>query len=151
VVTALGLGLVAVGQVLLSSIPVDGSYARDLLPGLALFGLGLGTSFVGATIMATEGLPPTARGLASGLVSTAQQVGMAIGVAVAVSVATATTASRFDPASASALVAGYERGLLFGAFVAAAGVGAALLIRTDRGSHTLTDATRNRYGPSSTG
>ncbi len=141
VVTALGLGLVTVGQVLLSGIPVDGSYARDLLPGLALFGLGLGTSFVGATIMATEGLPPTARGLASGLVNTAQQVGMAIGVAALVSVAAATTAARSDPTSAGALVAGYERGLLLGAVVAAAGAGAALLIPADRRpADTLTDA-----------
>jgi EmrB/QacA subfamily drug resistance transporter len=142
-VTAIGLGLVAVAQVLLSGVPVAGSYAGNLLPGLALFGLGLGTGFVGATIMATEGLPPTAQGLASGLVNTAQQVGMAIGVAALVSVAAATTAASSDPASANALVAGYGRGLLLGAFVAAVGVAAALLIRPGRKpAFKLTDEAR---------
>jgi EmrB/QacA subfamily drug resistance transporter len=146
VVTAIGLGLVAVAQVVLSGIPVDGSYAVDLLPGLAVFGLGLGAGFVGATIMATEGLPPTAQGLASGLVSTAQQVGMAVGVAALVSVAAATTATRSDPASPGALVAGYGRGLLVGAVVAAVGAAAALLIRPNRRPAFAPTGTASRSG-----
>jgi EmrB/QacA subfamily drug resistance transporter len=129
---ATGLGLVAAGQLLLGRIPVDGSYATDLLPGLLVFGFGLGMSFVGATIMATEGLPPAVQGLASGLVGAAQQIGMAVGVAVLVSVAAATTAARADPSSAGALVAGYAHGLRLGALVAAAGLAATLLIRSTR-------------------
>jgi hypothetical protein len=56
-VTALGLGLVAVGQALLSGIPVDGSYTRDLLPGLTLFGLGLGTSLSAPPSWQRKGYP----------------------------------------------------------------------------------------------
>jgi EmrB/QacA subfamily drug resistance transporter len=129
---ATGLGLVAGGQALLSGVSVDGSYTTDLLPGLLVFGFGLGTSFVGATMMATTGVAPATQGLISGLVGTAQQVGMAVGVAVLVAVAATTTTGTIGPTPAAALAAGYGRGLSLGAFVAAAGLAAVLLIRPAR-------------------
>ncbi|GAB3972474.1 MFS transporter [Plantactinospora veratri] len=126
VLVAAGLALVAVGQVALSRIPVDGSYLRDLLVGLLLFGLGLGSAFVAATVLATSGVPAADRGIVAGLVNTAQQVGLAVGVAVLVAVAVAVTTGQPVPAGAPALVAGYRRGLLLGAFVAIAGAAAVL-------------------------
>ncbi|AVT37497.1 MFS transporter [Plantactinospora sp. BB1] len=133
VLAAAGLALVAAGQVSLSRIPVDGSYLRDLFAGLLLFGLGLGSAFVAATVLATTGVPAADRGLVAGLVNTSQQVGLAVGVAVLVAVAVAVTAGEPEPAGAPALVAGYRRGLLLGAFVALAGA-VAVLARTGQRS-----------------
>ncbi|TDB78734.1 MFS transporter [Micromonospora sp. KC721] len=110
-----GLLLVAAAQLLLGYLPVDGSYLRDLLPGLLLFGLGLGTAFVGATIAGTAGLAPADKGRASGILNTAQQLGIAVGVAVLVS------AAAVKSARPEVLTSGYGTGLRLGAFVAVAG------------------------------
>jgi EmrB/QacA subfamily drug resistance transporter len=114
-----GLLLVAVAQVLLGRLPVTGSYLRDLLPGLLLFGLGLGTAFVGATIAGTAGLAQADQGRASGILNAAQQLGIAVGVAVLVS---ATAANSTRP---QVLASSYGTGLRLGALVAVAGVLAA--------------------------
>jgi EmrB/QacA subfamily drug resistance transporter len=113
VLVVAGLLLVAAAQLLLADLPTAGSYRRDLLPGLLLFGLGLGTAFVGATITGTDGLAPTDKGLASGILNTAQQLGIAIGVAVLVSAA--------HIESAPTQTSGYGTGLRLGALVAVAG------------------------------
>jgi MFS family permease len=110
-----GFLLVAVAQLLLGFLPVAGSYVRDLLPGLLLFGIGLGTAFVGATIAGTAGLPPAEEGRASGILNTAQQVGIALGVATLVSAGAA------ESAQPEALVSGYGTGLHLGAVIAVAG------------------------------
>ncbi len=77
-----GLAVAGVGLVLLAQIPADGAYVGDLLPGLLVTGLGLGTGFVALSIGALEGVAERDAGLASGLVNTTQQVGGALGVAV---------------------------------------------------------------------
>ena len=79
---AVGLVVAGAGLLLLSQIPADGDYVADLLPGLLVTGLGLGTSFVSLSIGALEGVAERDAGLASGLVNTTQQVGGALGVAV---------------------------------------------------------------------
>src|SRR5262249_10143463 len=62
-----GLLVAAVGMLLLSRIPVDGSYAADLLPAFMLTSLGLGAVFMPLTLVATTGLEAHDQGLASGL------------------------------------------------------------------------------------
>lgn len=118
-----GLLLVATAQVWFGNLPVDGSYPRDVLPGLLLFGLGLGGAFVGATITGTAGLDPAEEGLASGILNTAQQVGAAVGVATLAGAAAA------ESAGPQALVAGYGTGLRLGAVVALAGAAAVVVLR----------------------
>ncbi|SFP04801.1 MFS transporter [Actinomadura madurae] len=109
-----GLLLVAAAQALLGNLPVNGSYVRDVLPALLLFGLGLGTAFVGATIAGTTGLAPAEEGRASGLLNASQQLGIAVGVATLVS-ATAVTSTL-----PQALASSYANGLRLGALVAVA-------------------------------
>ncbi len=109
----------AAGMLLYAGVSVDGTYLADVLPGSMLVGLGLGLSFTGATIAATSGVPPERQGLASGLLTTAQQVGGALGLAVLVSVASVRTGGAADPSSASALTAGFSAAF-FGAAVLAA-------------------------------
>jgi EmrB/QacA subfamily drug resistance transporter len=91
-IMTIGLILLTAGMVWYSQIPVDGSYASDLLPGYLMVGVGIAFAFVPVTIAALAGVVEREAGLASGLLNTSQQIGGAIGVAVASTVFT----SRFD-------------------------------------------------------
>jgi EmrB/QacA subfamily drug resistance transporter len=91
-IMTIGLILLTAGMVWYAQIPVDGSYASDLLPGYLMVGVGIAFAFVPVTIAALAGVVEREAGLASGLLNTSQQIGGAIGVAVASTVFT----SRFD-------------------------------------------------------
>jgi EmrB/QacA subfamily drug resistance transporter len=91
-IMTIGLILLTAGMLWYSQIPVDGSYASDLLPGYLMVGVGIAFAFVPVTIAALAGVVEREAGLASGLLNTSQQIGGAIGVAVASTVFT----SRFD-------------------------------------------------------
>jgi EmrB/QacA subfamily drug resistance transporter len=82
-----GLALVAGAMFWYAQVPVDGSYARDLLPGYLMMGVGLAFSFIPVSIAALAGVEYHESGLASGLLNTTQQVGGALGVAIASTVA----------------------------------------------------------------
>ena len=85
-VMAIGfVGMIA-GMLWYTQIPVDASYASDLLPGYLLVGFALPFTFIPVSIAALAGIQAHEAGLASGLINTAQQVGGAIGVAVTSSV-----------------------------------------------------------------
>jgi hypothetical protein len=83
---AAGFVATVAGLVWYTQIPVDGSFASDLLPGYLLIGFGLPFTFIPVSIAALAGVESHEAGLASGLINTAQQVGGAIGVAIASSV-----------------------------------------------------------------
>ncbi len=88
-----GIAMVALGTFMLSFLTADSSYATHLLPAFLLMGTGFGLSFVAITVAATSGVPADEAGLASGLISTSQQVGGAVGIAIlAVVASSATTA-----------------------------------------------------------
>jgi MFS family permease len=72
-----GAGLLALG------LTQDGSYA-ELLPGIVLLGLGQGGLWTGLWIAAATGVAPGDQGVASGMTSTALQVGGAVGLAALV-------------------------------------------------------------------
>jgi EmrB/QacA subfamily drug resistance transporter len=68
-----GLGLIA--------LAVNGSLL-DLVPGLALAGVGIGLCFTPLTSIVLANVEPARAGAASGAMSTMQQIGYALGVAV---------------------------------------------------------------------
>ncbi len=107
----------------------DGYWAHMLVP-LAMFGLGVGTTFVPMTLTATAGVPATQAGLASGLVNTARQIGGAVGLAALATIAA--SAARDSLASAhpaqAALTTGYDRAFLVAGLLLLAGAALALLI-----------------------
>ena len=109
-----GALLSAAGIYFRSRIPVDGSYVPDVLPGLVMMAVGFGAVFVGVTTAANAGVPADKAGLAAGLLSTSQQLGMALGLAILSAVATARTQNVLAAHSArpEALTAGYQRALL---------------------------------------
>jgi EmrB/QacA subfamily drug resistance transporter len=85
-VMAIGFVATIAGLLWYTQIPVDASYAADLLPGYLLIGFALPFTFIPVSIAALAGVESHEAGLASGLINTAQQVGGAIGVAVTSSV-----------------------------------------------------------------
>jgi EmrB/QacA subfamily drug resistance transporter len=91
-VMAVGLTLLTGGMLWYSQIPVDGSYAPDLLPGYLMVGVGIAFSYIPVQIAALAGVAERDAGLASGLINTSQQIGGALGVAIASTVFT----SHFD-------------------------------------------------------
>jgi EmrB/QacA subfamily drug resistance transporter len=101
-----GLAVATGGLWLLSRLPQDARYLHDVMPALAVSGLGIGLAFVTLSIGALEGVNDTEAGLASGLVNATQQIGGAVGVAILSSVA---------------LSAGFTDALLVAAAFAAAG------------------------------
>ena len=119
-VVVAGLGLTAGGALLLAGAPVDGRYVADLLPGHLALGAGVGMTFVAVSVAAMADVTADDAGLASGLMTTAHELGAAIGVAVLATVAAAGLAAQ-TPAG---VAAGFGDGLLVGAVVA--GVAAAL-------------------------
>ncbi|MGO8685667.1 MAG: MFS transporter [Candidatus Dormibacteria bacterium] len=116
-VAMIGMALAAVGMLLLSRLPVAGSYAGNLLPGILVMSLGMGLTFVPVTLMATTNVDPRDAGLASGLLNTTQQIGGALGLAVLSTLAANTTSSTLA-ASGSPTAAIREAALLDGFHVA---------------------------------
>jgi EmrB/QacA subfamily drug resistance transporter len=81
-VAVVGMVLTIIGLLLFARVPVDGSYAMDVLPGMIIASLGMGAIFMPLTLVATTGLVDDDQGLASGLFNTSQQVGGALGLAI---------------------------------------------------------------------
>ena len=105
----LALALPLAGLFWLSQLTAGATYLRDILVPSAIAGLGFGLSYVPLTSAATTGVPAEQAGLASGLVTSARQVGGAFGLA-----AMATVASRGH-------AFGYDRAFLLGAATMVAG------------------------------
>ena len=130
-----GALMAAAGIFALSRIPVHGSYATDLLPGLVVMSLGLGTMFVGITTAANAGVPADQAGLAAALLNTCQQLGGALGLAIFTAVATARTRHQLTthhPAP-DAYTSGFRLALLVaGIFLVAAAI-IALRVTNTRG------------------
>lgn len=117
-------------------LTADGTYL-DFLPGLLMMAVGLGSCFVAIAVAATSGIPGCESGLASGLLSTAQQIGGSLGLAILSSVASATTASALlttPDQPVQALLQGFHSAFYTGmAFGLTASVLALLLIRRTHG------------------
>jgi hypothetical protein len=86
-----GALLAAGGLYWLSRVPVDGSYASDVLPGMLIMSLGLGAVFVATATAANAGVPADKAGLAAALLNASQQLGGALGLAILSAVATSRT------------------------------------------------------------
>ena len=129
-VLPVGLGLATIALVLFAQVPVHGHYFRDLFPGFMVSGLALALAFVPMAIGALTGVRAADAGIASGLISTSQQIGGAIGVAAATTIATTFTSHYVDshagvsPLSAPALTHGFQ--IAFYVLAATAAVGAVL-------------------------
>jgi len=115
-VAAVGMLLAAGGLLLLTQLPVHGSYAANVLPSILLSSLGMGAVFMPLTLIATTGLDDQDQGLASGLFNTSQQIGGALGLAALSTLATSKSSSA-GGSPTHALVVGFHWAFAGGAAV----------------------------------
>jgi EmrB/QacA subfamily drug resistance transporter len=125
VVVAMGLALMVGGWLVLAAAPDRASYATELLPGFLVLGIGAGLTFVAASVTAMADVPSEHAGLASGLMTTAHEVGAALGVAVLSAVA----------ASGGGYADGALAGALLGALVLAIALAAVPATRPSATAH----------------
>lgn len=137
-VMAGGLAVVAAAALVSARISAEGGVPYVFV-GAALSGLGLGCASVASTARGTSAVEEDKRGLASGFMNTAAQVGTALGLAALLTLAAATTSAYAGapaggaPPGAQALVAGYRFAFFAAAGVASLGLLAALcVVRQDK-------------------
>ncbi len=111
----IGFTLSALGMAALARLPQDGSYSTDVLPWLVLVALGSAFAYAPTFVAGTSDVPPDQEGLASGLLSTSQELGAAMGLTVLASLAAAAKTHAVPTDTA----AGYRAGLLLAAAVTA--------------------------------
>ncbi|WP_445149497.1 DHA2 family efflux MFS transporter permease subunit [Baekduia sp. Peel2402] len=125
-----GLVLVCSALAWFTQISADGTYLVDILPAMALFGIGGGTAFPALMTLAMAGVEPQDAGLASGLVNTTAQVGGAVGLAVLATL----SSTRSDKLTAQgkplaeALTGGYQLAFVVGLALAFAALLVAVFV-----------------------
>jgi EmrB/QacA subfamily drug resistance transporter len=138
VVSIMGITLATIGMLVLTQLPVHGSYVSNLLVGLLPMSIGMGLTFVPITLLGTSGVTERDSGLASGLFNTAQQVGGSLGLAILASLAASHTSSVLRASHGvgqlAARVSGYHLAFLAAAIMLAAAGG--LMTFVLRKSHT---------------
>ena len=134
-IVIIGLATAGIGLGILGHVPADATYPANILPGLVLIGFGAGFSFVSINTAALAQVQESVAGLASGLLSSAAQLGGAVGLAVIVALATARSGAllRTGSAAVTAEVGGLRLGFLLAATVAlAASVVAAIALQRQK-------------------
>lgn len=114
-----GAVLLSGGALLLSHVSAGGSYWTELLPGLVVFGAGIGMTVVAAAIAALSNAAPHESGLASGINNSVFQIGAALGIALCTTVSVA-AADGSLPDPSAALTEGVRAAFLATFLVAAA-------------------------------
>ncbi len=123
--------IIAISLAWLSRLPVGGTYVIDILPTILLMPVGVGMTFMPLFAAATSGVSPDKSGLASGLITTSQQMGGALGLAILSGVAAAATGAS---TSHGQLVLGYDRAFFVAIFfvLAASFVGFTVVKQTQK-------------------
>ncbi len=123
-VLAVGLTSIAAGLLLFARAPIGASFVVDVLPPMLLLGVGAGVSFPALMTLAMSGATASDSGLASGLVSTTQQVGGALGLAVLATLSTSRTKELVSAGQAQvvALTSGFHLAFAVGAGLVAVAI-----------------------------
>src|SRR5204863_202361 len=79
---ASAFAIATVGMALLAHVGADGTYLRNVLPGMLVTGFGLGIAVVSVSIAILTGARETEAGMISGLNSTGHEIGGTIGIAI---------------------------------------------------------------------
>lgn len=106
---ASAFAIAAVGMALLAHVGANGTYLRNVLPGMLVAGFGLGIAVVSVSIAILTGAREDESGMISGLNSTGHEIGGTIGIAVFSTIA----------AGAGALGGAHAAAAISHAFVAA--------------------------------
>jgi MFS family permease len=117
-----GFGLIAAGGAILITLPSQGLPGAQLLTSFALMGVGLAIASVASTTVGTTAAAPADRGLVSGLLNSAAQIGTALGLAVIVPLAVR------SGTNADTMLGGMRWGFLGACLIAALGLVAGWLL-----------------------
>jgi EmrB/QacA subfamily drug resistance transporter len=93
----------AVGMILLSRVGENGSYLRDVLPGMLVAGLGLGVAVVSVSMAILAGTRDGEAGMLSGLNSTGHEIGGTLGIAIFSTIAAGSGGAIAGPQAASGI------------------------------------------------
>jgi predicted MFS family arabinose efflux permease len=129
VVGGAGFLLIAAGLAVLTQVSPDGSYFGDIFLGLLLFGPGLGSTYVAASVATLAGVAEREAGLASGLNNAAFQIGGALGSAIVTTVALSTVG---ESTALPALTDGFQAAFAAALAFPALGLLSALLLLAPR-------------------
>ena len=88
---ASAFAIAAVGMALLAHVGGDGTYLRNVLPGMLVAGFGLGIAVVSVSIAILTGSREDESGMISGLNSTGHEIGGTLGIAVFSTIAAGAT------------------------------------------------------------
>jgi MFS family permease len=117
-----GFGLIAAGALILTTLPSQGLSSARLLTSFTVMGVGLAIASVASTTVGTTVAAPSERGLVSGLLNSAAQIGTALGLALIIPLAA-------RPASDSdIMLSGMRWGFLGTSVIAIFGLVAGLLL-----------------------
>jgi EmrB/QacA subfamily drug resistance transporter len=124
---------IAAGLLWLSQLHSNSTYWVGILPGAILMPLGIGMTIMPTIAAATSGVPADQAGIASGLITTSQQMGGALGLSILSGIAASVTASNMRFGVVTASVRGYHVAFLVAAsFMVVASLVALLIIRGTR-------------------
>jgi EmrB/QacA subfamily drug resistance transporter len=127
-----GMLLATAGLVSFTGVRPGGSFLAQVLPGAILSGLGMGMALVASTIAATQGVPTTQSGLASGLLNMSRLFGGALGLAVLSTIASAAAHRSHGVTAAVAQTTGFQVAFTVGAGITLLGAGLALALLRSR-------------------
>jgi EmrB/QacA subfamily drug resistance transporter len=119
---AAGFGLIAAGGLILTTLPSHGVPSARLLTSFAVMGVGLAMASVASTTVGTTAAAPSERGLVSGLLNSAAQIGTALGLALIIPLAAR------PGTDADAMLGGLRWGFLGACVIAGLGLVAGLLL-----------------------
>ena len=106
----IGMTLIGGGVIWATQAPVHGRFVANLLGPFMVSGAGTAFAFIPISVAALAGVESHRAGLASGLLSTSQQLGGALGIAIASSIAASHTQAILHAGQAmpAALTGGFQ-------------------------------------------
>lgn len=125
--------VIAVGLIWASQLHGTSSYLVGILPAALLMPIGIGMTMMPTIAAATSGVPAHESGVASGLITTSQQMGGALGLSILSGIAASVATSNLRLGATEAALRGYHAAFLGAAvFMGVASIVAAAIIRGQR-------------------
>ncbi len=104
--------VVVVGLLWMSQLHTGSSYWLGILPAAIIMPLGIGMTMMPTIAAATSGIPAHEAGIASGLISTSQQMGGALGLSILSGIAASVAAGSVHVSATDAAIHGYHAAFL---------------------------------------
>ena len=125
--------LIGAGLLWVSQLHSGSNYWSGILPAALLMPLGIGMTMMPTIAAATSGVPSHQSGVASGLISTSQQMGGALGLSILSGIAASVAASNVHLGASEAAIQGYHAAFLVAAsFMLVASLVALWVIRSHK-------------------